>query len=104
MRIDFGDQVTGDGHYLIENDGVAVASMAFNFDRKESDLRYFTADEIESNLEENQLNNATLVRAVDRNFSEVLSEIQNGKQLWKLCILLALFFILAEVLLIRFWK
>lgn len=104
MRIDFGDQITGDGHYLIENDGVAVASMAFNFDRKESDLRYFTADEIESNLEENQLNNATLVRAVDRNFSEVLSEIQNGKQLWRLCILLALFFILAEVLLIRFWK
>ncbi|MFV0591481.1 MAG: BatA domain-containing protein [Draconibacterium sp.] len=104
IRIDFGDQITGDGHYLIENDGTAVASIAFNFDRKESDLRYFSANEIETLLEENQLNNATLVRETKRNFSEVLSEIQNGKQLWKGCILLALFFILIEVLLVRFMK
>jgi len=45
-----------------------------------------------------------VVQNTDRNFSEIFDEIQNGKQLWKLSILLALFFILIEVLIIRFWK
>jgi hypothetical protein len=34
----------------------------------------------------------------------VFSEIQNGRQLWKWCVLLALFFILSEVAISRFMK
>jgi len=103
-RLDFGEQINSAGHYLIENDGNIVAAMAFNYDRKESDLRYFSEQELEDRLQEQQLRNATIVSEVERNFSEVLDELQNGKQLWKLALLLALLFILAEVLLARFWK
>ena len=103
-RLEFGNQITSDGHYLVENDGNIIAAMAFNFNRKESDLRYFSAMELKEKLIELQLKNATVVEEVDRNFSEILEEIQNGKQLWKWAVLMALLFILAEVLIARFWK
>ncbi len=103
-RLEFGNQITSDGHYLVENDGNIIAAMAFNFNRKESDLRYFSAMALKEKLIELQLKNATVVEEVERNFSEILEEIQNGKQLWKWAVLVALLFILAEVLIARFWK
>ena len=103
-RLEFGNQITGDGHYLVENDGNVIAAMAFNFNRKESDLRYVSASALDEKLTDLQLKNATVVEEVERNFSEILDEIQNGKQLWKWAVLIALFFILAEVLISRFWK
>ncbi|MCY1722506.1 BatA domain-containing protein [Prolixibacteraceae bacterium Z1-6] len=104
VRIEFGEQITNDGHFLIENEGQTISSMAFNFNRLESDLRYFDPSEMKDKLDEAQLKNATLVEQVERNFSEIFNDIQNGKQFWEWCILLALLFILAEVLLARFWK
>lgn len=103
-RLEFGEQITNDGHFLIKNDGNTVSSMAFNFNRLESDLRYFEATELKDKLDFAQLKNATLVTEIERNFSEIFDEIQNGKQFWKWCILLALCFILVEVVLARFWK
>ncbi len=104
IRINFDDQITTDGHYLVSSEETTITAMAFNYNRRESDLRYFQQDELKRELEENHQNNATIVEEVDRNFAEILEDLQNGKQLWKMCILLALFFILAEVLLARFWK
>ncbi len=103
-RIEFGEEITTDGHFLIKNDGTTISSMAFNFNRQESDLRYFSQDELKEKIDQRLLKNASLVKEAERNFSEIMEEIQNGKQLWKWCILLALFFILAEVLIARFWK
>jgi hypothetical protein len=45
-----------------------------------------------------------LIEEVNKNFSEVFDEIQTGKQLWKIFIVLALLFIIAEVAIARFWK
>ncbi len=103
-RLEFGNQINTDGHFLIQNDGKTISSMAFNFNRLESDLRYFSQDELKNNIEVAQLKNATVVEQVELNFSEIFDTIQNGKQFWKWCILLALFFILAEAALARFWK
>jgi hypothetical protein len=61
-------------------------------------------NELQDKIESAQLNNAQVVQNAERNFSEIFDEIQNGKQLWKWFILLALLFILTEVAIIRFWK
>jgi len=103
-QIEFQDQIQTDGHYLIQNEDTTLASMAFNYDRKESDLRYFEEGELQDKIDVAQLKNAQVVQNTDRNFAEIFDEIQNGKQLWKLFILLALLFILTEVALTRFWK
>lgn len=103
-RIDFGGQITEAGHYLIKNDDQTISALAFNYNRKESDLKYFTPSELKEEIENTRLKNASVVKNADGNFTEVFNEIQNGKQLWKWCILLALFFILSEVLIVRFMK
>ncbi len=103
-RIEFADQISEAGHYRVQNDNTILSAMAFNYNRKESDLRYFDSKEITEKFEMFQLKNATIIRDVESNFSDIFDEIQNGKQLWKLFILLALTFILVEVLIARFWK
>lgn len=102
--IEFPGQIVNDSHYLILNEDTVIGSMAFNYDRKESDLRYFSNSELQDKIETAQLKNAQVVENAEKNFSEIFDEIQNGRQFWKLCILLALLFILAEVAIIRFWK
>jgi hypothetical protein len=78
--------------------------MAFNYDRKESVLTYFDENELQDKIEISQMKNAQVVQNAGNNFSEIFDEIQNGKQLWKWFILLALLFILSEAAIIRFWK
>ena len=102
--IEFPGQIVNEGHYLILNEDTVIGSMAFNYDRKESDLRYFNNSELQEKIETVQLKNAQVVQNAEKNFSEIFDEIQNGRQFWKLCILLVLLFILAEVAIIRFWK
>ncbi len=102
--IEFPGQIVNDGHYLILNEDTVIGSLAYNYDRSESDLRYFNNSELKEKIETAQLKNAQVVQNAEENFSEIFDEIQNGRQLWKLCIILALLFILAEVAIIRFWK
>ncbi len=104
IKIETGNQITRSGQYQILNDNQLIATLAFNYDRKESDLHYLSANEIQSNAETSGLKNASVISNVDRNFSDIFDEIQNGKQLWKWFIIMALLFILTEVLISRFWR
>lgn len=103
-RIEFSGQINDAGHYLVKNDDQTVATMAFNFNRKESDLQYVTSRDLKDKLELLQLENASVISNVESNFSEIFDELQNGKQLWRLFILLALAAIITEVLIARFMK
>ncbi len=103
-RIDFGSSINKAGHYLIQNNGENISTIAFNYNRAESDLRFFTASELENKGRAAGLKNITIIKDVNRNLGDILNEIQNGKQLWKWCVLMALFFILIEIFVTRFLK
>lgn len=103
-QLEFFDQIKTDGHYLVQNEDTTISSMAFNYDRKESDLTYLDEKELQEKINAAQLKNALVVQNADRNFSEIFDEIQNGKQLWKWFLLFALLFLLTEALITRFWK
>jgi len=92
------------GHYLVLENGETISAVALNYNRDESDLRYVSKTELGNRIDELQLERSMVISDSGKNFSETFEEIQKGKQLWKLCIILALLFILAEVLIIRFWK
>lgn len=104
IRLDFSDQIFEDGHYLITKNNEIISSMAFNYNRSESNLSYYNNTELENKIDESGIKNALVIQDINSNFSEIFDEIHNGKQLWKWCILLALFFIIVEVLIARFWK
>lgn len=75
--------------------------FAFNFDRKESVLSYYTNDALQTMLGEN-------VSIIGTQNNEVLTakiaERSQGIVLWRWCLILALLFLAAEIILLRFWK
>ncbi len=103
LRIGLSNQIENDGHFLIETNNEVISALAFNYNRQESDLRYFNVAELEDKTA-NLKNVSVIENAAATSFSDIFEEIQKGKQLWKWSILIALFFLLAEALIIRFLK
>jgi hypothetical protein len=103
-RLNYEGTVTQAGHYLVKQGNETLTSLSFNYNRKESDLRYFTTDELKTQISSSNLNNISIIENISGSFTEVIQELQKGKQLWKWCIILALIFILTEAAIARFWR
>lgn len=96
------DQVRQAGFYdiYLQPDTV-LATVAFNYDRRESELNYFTPEEIQQNLPPNV---TVLTNNALADLTEVIAERSTGIVLWRWFLVLALLFLAGEVLLLRFWK
>jgi hypothetical protein len=92
------------GHYLIKDGDNTIQSVSYNFPRKESIPEYFTPKEIQDQIDADNLKQIQLIDASEEHFSEILQDLNNGKQLWKLFVVLAIFFMICEMAVIRFWK
>lgn len=95
-------QISEAGFYeLFLNSKEKLYRYAFNYDRQESDLAYFTTDELE-----NQVGNKITVIdiAEEALLTQTIQEQSQGTLLWKWCIIFVLVFLGIEVLLLRFWK
>lgn len=89
------------GFYDLMDEGVQIASIAFNIDRQESDLEQYTREVLESEYEFTE--NINIFSASNaEEFSQQLSQSFAGLHLWKYALVLALIFLLGEILLIRF--
>ncbi len=91
------------GFYSVTSADDTVSLVAFNLDKRESLLDRFTSEEVK-----NQMGNGENISIFEAESAEAFSsEIRErylGKSLWKYAVLIALFFLLVEVLLIRFVK
>jgi hypothetical protein len=94
------DQVRQAGTYRLEVNRQLVRPAAFNYDRKESDLRTSDVDEVLRALQVP----AEVVDSRSPDLTHNLTRANNGLPLWKYCIVLTLFFLAAEVALIRFLR
>ncbi len=103
-RINTKKNINEAGFYSIKANNKEIKTVAFNYNRNESDLSYYTDKELKNKLIQAGLSSARIIPNTESNFSEIFEEIQNGKQLWQWFIIFALVFILAEALIIRFWK
>ncbi|UKJ05765.1 vWA domain-containing protein [Solitalea lacus] len=95
------DQVKKDGIYNFVNGNEQLACFAFNYDRSESDLSYYTGSELEKVLE---AKNIAVLNAPADVVGKALQVENSGRKLWKYCILLTLLFLGSEVLLIRYFE
>jgi hypothetical protein len=103
-RMDINNMIETAGHYLVKNGSKILLSLAYNYDRNESDLTYSSSEEISEKIKNLNLKNISLLNNAERNFEEVFRQIKSEKELWKWCIIIALFCILSEVLITRLWK
>jgi hypothetical protein len=90
--------------YNLENSGKLIASIAFNYNRKESAMDFYTVDEIKSKADESGMLNLTTFKPENVDLTKTLSQLSDGISLWKYCIVFVLLFLLIEILLLRFWK
>jgi hypothetical protein len=72
--------------------------VGVNYDRAESDLTYWDVTDLKNTT---RIQNAEWLPN-ELNVSGTINELQHGIPLWKVCIILALLFLLGEILLIRF--
>jgi hypothetical protein len=92
------------GFYEILSDDKIVSGMAFNYQLKESDLSYHSNDELSQLAEKAGLANVNLLASSPGKLTETIENIDQGRQFWKLFLVIGLFFILTEAAIIRFWK
>ena len=89
---------------LCENNDT-IALLALNYNRNESMQDYLSEEELETMNVQKFSGRASIFRFddVEQTFSD-FKDISEGKPLWKFFVLLALLFILCEVLIIKFMK
>jgi hypothetical protein len=91
------------GFYKVTAGRDTVSLLAFNLDKAESQMDQYTGEEIKTMLGSGE-NVSIFEVASAEAFSNEIKERYLGKPLWKYALMLALFFLLMEVLLVRFLK
>jgi hypothetical protein len=97
------DQIQNAGHYDIfsKSTNDKIGTFAMNYNRSESHMDFLSLNELEAMYTGK---NITIYNGNSGNISHAVKENDQGISLWKVCIIFALLFLLAEILLIRFWK
>ena len=98
----FHDQVQESGFYDIVKDGAVIGTLAFNQDRKESDLNCYDESELKK-MAKASGDNVDVISANTKNIAKSVTDKLNGKPLWMYFLILALLCFLAEIAVLRFW-
>jgi hypothetical protein len=93
-------QLNETGIYELKKQDSTAAVLAFNDNRSESDLSYLNSTGLAKLFPQK----SNFIAGDKFNVNNINSAENSGLQLWKLCIILALIFLAAETLLIRFYK
>ncbi len=81
-----------------------VAMYAFNYNRDESEMNYFNIDQLNDLCRKSGLKYFSVLDNSNPKYTEVINALQKESDFWKLFIIFALFVILMEILILRFWK
>jgi hypothetical protein len=92
------------GHYEFGSDEEFIMGFSFNFDRLESQPDVFNAAELRETISAEGIKNIYVVDSAGEQGDMDIVQMSQGISLWKLCIWLALFFILLEILLLRLFR
>ncbi|MBN2663759.1 MAG: BatA domain-containing protein [Bacteroidales bacterium] len=103
IKINFENVELIAGNYIILDVDNQVGLISFNYDRKESDLSHYTTEELQEYIDNNGLNWEITTKTGDFLQNEIISG-QKSNSLWKIFVILALIFLLAEILTIRLIK
>lgn len=99
--LDVKGSIQDAGIYHMKLEDTLVGKVAFNFNRKESDLSTYSIQELKNQY------GATyeiIENANTTDFEGWIKDKYQGKIFWRWFILLSLIFLLTESLLLRFWK
>src|SRR5690606_26118 len=99
-----GPEVTEAGNYDVILGSDTLAAVGLNYPRSESDLASFSRVELEEVVNSVSGNSIRIYDGNSAQLGRSIEKASKGTELWKICLILALVFLLAESLLLRFWK
>ncbi len=100
----FQNQINRAGHYFIKVDTTVLKGVAFNYNRAESVMDFYTTDQLKQQISDKGVNNMQVIENNNNQISTILADVTEGKKLWKFCLILALIFLATEILIIRLFK
>jgi hypothetical protein len=95
------DQIKQTGSYQLFKSDSLLAILSFNDAGSESDMTYATDKELRNNFDGKRIE---LLDPETGSMESMIKSVNQGSSLWKVCLILALLFFAAEILLIRFYK
>jgi hypothetical protein len=99
-----GRDITEAGFYDVLQNGARQTTIALNYDRKESQLTYYSEKEMKDFIK--TMPDSSQVQMYSSNDTDITHQIQeslHGRPLWRYFVFLALFFFLMEVAVLRLW-
>ncbi len=98
----FHNQAHTSDWYDLQRGGQTLGTLAFNLNRRESDLSCYNEDDLKKMAEE--LGEQFSVTGADtKNIAKSVSDRLNGKPLWPWFLIFSLLCFLTEIILLRFW-
>lgn len=98
------NQIKEAGYYNIFEKANIIKDLAFNFNRKESDMRFLSPDDLQQQIDETHFKNIKIIVPDEKSLTKALQDSTDGKKLWKLFLILAIIFLATEILIIRLFK
>ena len=102
VRLDLPAGMDTPGFYQVQRHGKVLTTLAFNQDKRESELAAYSAEELRQLIGPNQPNIRVLEGGTDGADLAKFRAEQTGRPLWRYFVALALLALLAEALLVRF--
>jgi len=102
VTINTRNQITQPGLFTVKDGNKTLAGLAFNVDRRESELACFSPGELKDMAGRLAPVSINVINERKHTLTQEIKMIKQGTPLWKIFIVISLLFILAEILLIRF--
>lgn len=104
LRFDVPAAMREPGFYNLSLNGKTISSLAFNFDKRESELAAYSAEELRQLIGPNRPNLQVYDVQAGESVAAKYKAERVGTPLWQYCLWAALASLLAEVLLLRFLR
>ena len=102
ILLGLSDQIKKSGFYKVGLEGSdSTQTLALNFDRRESDLKFNSAGQLKEKYPQPNVN---VVNTANAEVAAIVKELDRGTPLWRWCIIMTLIFLALEIGLLRFWK
>jgi hypothetical protein len=98
------NQVQKAGHYKLLKGNETLKGLSFNYNRKESAMKFAVQADLEQATGRYSLKNIRILADMGKPLSDTIKDMNQGTSLWKLFIILALVFLALEIILLRVWN
>lgn len=96
------NRINSAGHYQLSKGDEPISYLGFNYSREESDMVAHSIENWQTELNAAGWTNSSIIESTIDSISKVVDDLDQGRQLWHLFLILALAMIIIEILLIKF--